>query len=346
VLLPLGLSLAAAGLPACGSVAGDEPGDVNDAAVETADDGGHGDVTNPDDAASPDADGPGDLPGEAADDAPADRPGDGEGGDAERYDGDRGDGDRGERYDGDRGDVPEGDDGGPRCGDGIPQPGEECDDGNSVDGDGCDTDCRFTCHPGLDECPDDGNPCTTEECTPMFVGYGCTSLDNAERCEDGDPCTWGDVCAEGACTPGAPVPTWYPDADGDGWGNQFESVCEPEPPGPDWVGVGRDCCDTNDDVNPDFSGWASEAFVCGEDADPQWDWNCDGTVNRRWWACITCTDDGSGGCLPTPGWRWDAAGTCTPPDCGVLGGWVTDCTRVTMRCDPAMAHDWLRQQCR
>ena len=31
----------------------------------------------------------------------------------------------------------------PVCGDGIPQPGEQCDDGNQVNGDGCDNNCTF-----------------------------------------------------------------------------------------------------------------------------------------------------------------------------------------------------------
>ena len=31
-----------------------------------------------------------------------------------------------------------------RCGDGIVQPGEQCDDGNNVSGDGCESDCTLT----------------------------------------------------------------------------------------------------------------------------------------------------------------------------------------------------------
>jgi len=40
----------------------------------------------------------------------------------------------------------------PYCGDGKLDPGEECDDGNNVDGDGCDADCTFTPPTGFDGC--------------------------------------------------------------------------------------------------------------------------------------------------------------------------------------------------
>ncbi len=36
-----------------------------------------------------------------------------------------------------------------RCGDGVVDPGEECDDGNNVDGDGCSADCEFGCGMGV-----------------------------------------------------------------------------------------------------------------------------------------------------------------------------------------------------
>jgi cysteine-rich repeat protein len=63
------------------------------------------------------------------------------------------------------------------CGDGIIQPGEQCDDGNSNSGDGCSSTCQiepcFACSgaPSLctplsagAQCPDEGNVCTTDVC--------------------------------------------------------------------------------------------------------------------------------------------------------------------------------------
>ena len=50
----------------------------------------------------------------------------------------------------------------PGCGNGILEPGEQCDDGNLNDGDCCSTTCQF--EPSGSTCPDDGNPCTTDLC--------------------------------------------------------------------------------------------------------------------------------------------------------------------------------------
>ena len=47
---------------------------------------------------------------------------------------------------------------------------------------------------------DDGNPCTDDHCDG---GKGCWSSNNAAACDDANACTKGDVCAAGACTPGA-----------------------------------------------------------------------------------------------------------------------------------------------
>ena len=71
------------------------------------------------------------------------------------------------------------------CGDGILDPGEECDDGNNVDGDGCSADCTIEgfCGDGVldpgEEC-DDGN---------NVDGDGCSANCTVERGADG--CTPG-----------------------------------------------------------------------------------------------------------------------------------------------------------
>jgi len=43
----------------------------------------------------------------------------------------------------------------------------------------------------------DGNPCTTDLCTPPTVG--CENLNNALLCDDGNPATTGDSCSGGGC---------------------------------------------------------------------------------------------------------------------------------------------------
>jgi cysteine-rich repeat protein len=112
------------------------------------------------------------------------------------------------------------------CGNGILEPGEDCDDGNASSGDCCSATCGFessgsscdadgslctdgdTCNgagvcnagPPLD-C-DDANVCTNDSCNPAS---GCVNTNNTNPCDDGDPCTVGDVCGSGICTAQAPL---------------------------------------------------------------------------------------------------------------------------------------------
>ena len=51
---------------------------------------------------------------------------------------------------------------------------------------------------------DDGDPCTDEMCLPD--DGSCVASHNVAPCDDGNPCTADDACAEGVCSPGAPVP--------------------------------------------------------------------------------------------------------------------------------------------
>jgi cysteine-rich repeat protein len=80
------------------------------------------------------------------------------------------------------------------CGNGVADPGEECDDDNRTNGDGCDDEChREECENGKDEngecIPDD--PSNNEEC--------------GGTCDDGDKCTT-DRCQSSRCV-STPLPT-------------------------------------------------------------------------------------------------------------------------------------------
>ncbi len=106
---------------------------------------------------------------------------------------------------------------GPVCGDGILDPGEECDDGNLIDGDGCSALCELEpfCGDGIldpGEACDDGNNADGDGCsaTCMFEPFcGDGNLDPGEQCDDGNNVD-GDGCSascevEGGgegCTPG------------------------------------------------------------------------------------------------------------------------------------------------
>lgn len=150
------------------------------------------------------------------------------------------------------------------CGDGTPDPNEECDDGNTTSGDGCEPDCTYTCESDAD-C-DDGNPCNGEE-TCNTTDHTCTAGD-ALDCDDGDPCT-EDTCdptVDGGCV------SEFVDGDGDGYAPEGRGTCGDS-------GMGGDC---NDDNNQTYPG-ASE--LCDDN-----DNDCDDTVDEDT-TTITCYKD-------------------------------------------------------
>jgi cysteine-rich repeat protein len=84
--------------------------------------------------------------------------------------------------------------GGPICGNGLVEIGEDCDDGGTAPGDCCSATCSYEAVGS--PCPDDGNLCTNEACDGAGV---CTHPNNSDPCDDGDACTEDDTCSTGAC---------------------------------------------------------------------------------------------------------------------------------------------------
>jgi hypothetical protein len=104
---------------------------------------------------------------------------------------------------------------------------KDCNDGNDCTTDACDpktSQCTHTVDPGIKPCSDndkctekdvcqagkcvgskvvcdDGNPCTTDQCSTVF---GCVkgSVPGGTPCNDGLSCTTGDQCSGGKCVPG------------------------------------------------------------------------------------------------------------------------------------------------
>src|SRR5436309_2847921 len=81
---------------------------------------------------------------------------------------------------------------GPRCGNGIVEPSEECDDGNAVDTDDCRNNCTrpicCTLDPLQQERCDDNDPCTDDSLDPTA---GCIHVPNGRCCERDTDCGSG-----------------------------------------------------------------------------------------------------------------------------------------------------------
>jgi cysteine-rich repeat protein len=88
-----------------------------------------------------------------------------------------------------------------QCGNGIVEPGEQCDDGNIFSGDGCSRLCRIeVCGNGILDPPyeqcDDGNTRSGDGCSAFCTYERCGNgiLDPGEECDDGNTVD-GDGCS-------------------------------------------------------------------------------------------------------------------------------------------------------
>jgi len=142
-----------------------------------------------------------------------------------------------------------------------------------------------------DSCPADTRTCN--------AGGACTLKDQ-------QACTAAADCAGGACT------TFYPDADGDSFGDRSATVANGKAKqicgaaGTGWVTSNSDCCDAGDTdkvVHPGQTGWFTTAGPCGI----QFDYDCDGATAVQYPAL--------GQCDPT----MCSAGFVAATACGAMG---------------------------
>jgi cysteine-rich repeat protein len=220
----------------------------------------------------------------------------------------------------------------------VPRPGRGCDDG-----DACTVDDRCgeegECAGGAERDCSDGDPCTDDHCD---ADTGCYHTFNEAPCDDGDACTTGDVCFMGSCV-GDELPVAYADADADGFGISWDTVCTDElPDGHAWEN--GDCCDSLPEVFPGQASWFAEPFVCDDAGLPDFDYDCSGTFEKRWTALADCAGTSEDGCVAEAGWLPEAGGATVPP-CGHEGRWLVSCTPSPMGCWPG-EFEWVTQECR
>jgi cysteine-rich repeat protein len=114
------------------------------------------------------------------------------------------------------------------CGNGVKDPGEQCDDGNDKNGDGCNATCRFTClNAGDTQGCNDGDFCDG----PNLCDDNHHCLPSTGPAADGTPCGDSEKCQSGKCLPAS--------ADcGDGLIERPDEECE------DGNNVNGDGCDS------------------------------------------------------------------------------------------------------
>lgn len=228
------------------------------------------------------------------------------------------------------------------CGNGMLDPGEECDSGDPADT-GC-VDCRYPgCATNLD-C-DDCERCVGHACEPITVrmrpcdgcflgGVAALDLDGvgspgcaalcpdlvACDCNDADPSIYYDPEGIHGCGPMTERVECGTDADGDSFvGSEIAIYDDSCPAGLEPV-TRRDCYDENDEANPNATRPRSTPR-----GDESFDWNCDGreTPSHRERATL-CRTMG-GGCAGS-GW------VVRVPACGARGLW-NECARVGSTCE-------------
>ncbi len=106
---------------------------------------------------------------------------------------------------------------------------------------------------------EDQNPCTDDLCRPDGT---CGHLHNTAPCDDGDPCTENDACANARCR-GVPVDcSWLNDGCKQGFCDPSTGLCQPQP-APDGTP-----CDDGDPCTADESCEGGvcihHAFTCGD----------------------------------------------------------------------------------
>ena len=163
---------------------------------------------------------------------------------------------------------------GGECGNGVTEPGEECDDGNNLDTDTCLSTCVLaSCGDGIvgpGEGCDDGNQNNEDLCTNecKLASCGNGMLDQGETCDDGnqndgDACL--STCVDASCGDGY-VQDGVEECDDANPNNTDVCLdsCETAECGDGFVWAGNEECDDANTVNEDECLNSCDSAECGD----------------------------------------------------------------------------------
>ncbi len=214
------------------------------------------------------------------------------------------------------------------CGDGVVDPGEECDDGNLIDTDTCTSTCEpATCGDGFvqpGEGCDDGNLDANDACEPdcQLPGCGDGVVQGGEECDDGnmtetDGCT--SLCKKPVCGDGFQQAGEQCD-DGNGITTDACVNCKPAVCGDGAVFQGGEDCDDSNDVVTDACV-NCKAAKCGDGVVWSGNEQCDGggVANGSCAACKLSCNAGYGDCDKGAGNGCEAKLASDPNNCGGCG---------------------------
>jgi hypothetical protein len=160
------------------------------------------------------------------------------------------------------------------------------------------------------------------------------SADDPDSCADPRSCDATGACkvkpqqpcsSSADCAAGSACTTFYPDADGDGYGDKSATLANGQakafcglPPAGNWATSNTDCCDAGDtlkQVHPGQTGWFIVPGPCGI----QFDYDCDGIPTSQYMAGGACSDAAC-----TPGFTAAVA-------CGASGDYQS-CDAAALAC--------------
>lgn len=117
---------------------------------------------------------------------------------------------------------------------------------------------------------------------------------------------------------------WYPDADGDGFGDAKASPTMACVSPAHFIADHTDCADTDANAHPGQTQW----FTTPIQGASGYDYDCDGKEEVEWKGTGFCESSGAGCVVGSSANVWFT----NQPGCGVVGEWILTCNTVGKTC--------------